>query len=225
MSRTITHSEEPTEEETRSAHGARAGGAHARRQRGTDAWRLRPSILESSLSSLSPWGRPDRTCDATGARRMELARPGHGCRADRGDAVRGVGDPRLHAAFATLQPVWPSHRDADGARASSPSRSARGARRRAVAGLWRARVSADDRARELGYVFPDRARARRTSPCLCDYRGPHQLHDPCAVRVEPFPDPHSLPTQKALFQGDLAQPPLAPLQERALLVRRDLDHW
>src|SRR5205085_9445131 len=39
------------------------------------------------------------------------------------------------------------------------------------------------------------------------------------LRVDPLPDPHGAPPALALLPLDLAQPPAAPLQERALLAR------
>ena len=39
------------------------------------------------------------------------------------------------------------------------------------------------------------------------------------LRVDPLPDPHRLPAALALLPRGLAQPPAAPLQERALLAR------
>ncbi len=48
-----------------------------------------------------------------------------------------------------------------------------------------------------------------------DRRLPHGLR----LRVDSLPDPHRVPAADERLQGDLAQPPSPPLQERALLAR------
>ena len=157
---------------------------------------------------------------ASDDRRSHLARRGRGRRARRDLPVRGVGDPRLPAAREADQA--PRARARDGRRARSPSpprrpqRPGHGPSLLVAGGVPDAGGGpANDRARR-----GDRHGARRADPDRrAGERGDRRLLHGLRLRVDPFPDPHRLPAPYARLQGDLAKPPPASLQERALLAR------
>src|SRR5262249_10926129 len=139
------------------------------------------------------------------------ARPPAARRARAPLAAAGVADPRRRAALEAAACPRPHARLRGAAQAPRASRRSDGAAARLhpapLVSLHLARRRGALVARHAGYrVGADR-------PC----RPPRAL---APLRVGPLPGAHALAPALASVPGAVAQPSPAPLQERALLVRR-----